>query len=67
MFQIDHDEKLVYSLILVTHSAKQIKEESIEDLMWVWSNKTAVPYISAMEEAIRDIREIHEMKFEDDE
>jgi len=46
MFQITHDRNLVYSLIKVTEiKTSSLKEETIEDLMFLWANKTALPYI----------------------
>ncbi|KKN22413.1 hypothetical protein LCGC14_0915370 [marine sediment metagenome] len=49
MFQITHDNQFVYSLMRVTELTKSvIKEESIEDLMFLWANKTAIPYLKWM-------------------
>ncbi len=50
MFQITHNKTLVYSQILVAHpTRKVIGEESIEDLMFLWANKTAIPYLKWIE------------------
>ena len=45
MFQITHDRNLVYSLIKITEIKTKLEEETIEDLMFLWANKTALPYI----------------------
>ena len=47
MFQITLDKDLVYSLIKVTKLTKPLLqgEQPIEDLMFLWANKTALPYI----------------------
>lgn len=47
MFQIIHDRYLVYSLIKVTKLTRPILqgEQPIEDLMFLWANRTALPYI----------------------
>ena len=47
MFQIIHDKHLVYSVIKVTKLTKPIFKEDdlIENLMFLWVNKTALPYI----------------------
>jgi hypothetical protein len=47
MFRIVHDKHLVYSLIKVTKLTKPLLkgEQPIEDLMFLWANKTALPYI----------------------
>ena len=46
MFQITHDRNLVYSLIKVTEiKTSSLKEETIEELMFLWANKTAIPYM----------------------
>ena len=47
MFQIIHDKHLVYSLIKVRELKKPLfqGEQPIEDLMFLWANQTAIPYI----------------------
>ena len=47
MFQIIHDKYLVYSLIEVTKLTRPILKgrQPIEDLMFLWANKTALPYM----------------------
>ncbi len=45
MFQITHDRNLVYSLIKITEIKVKLEEETIEELMFLWANKTAIPYI----------------------
>ena len=47
MFSIIHDRYLVYSLIKVTKLTRPIFKgrQPIEDLMFLWANKTALPYI----------------------
>ena len=45
MFQITHDRNLVYSLIKITEIKAKLEEETIEELMFLWANKTALPYI----------------------
>ena len=45
MFQIIHDQYLVYSLIKVTEIKVKLEEETIEELMFLWANKTALPYM----------------------
>ena len=47
MFQIIHDKHLVYSVIKVTKLTRPIFQENdlIENLMFLWANKTALPYI----------------------
>ena len=47
MFQITHDRNLVYSLIKVTKLTRPILKgrQPVEDLMFLWANKTALPYI----------------------
>ena len=47
MFPITHDKHLVYSLIKVTKLTEPLlqKEQPIEDLMFLWANTTAIPYI----------------------
>ena len=47
MFQIIHDKHLVYSLIKVSKLTRPLLqgEQPIEDLMFLWANKTAIPYI----------------------
>ncbi len=46
MFQIAHDGLFVYSLIEIREiKGPSLKEETIEELMFLWANKTAIPYI----------------------
>ena len=46
MFQITHDGLFVYSLIEIREiKGPSLKEETIEELMFLWANKTALPYI----------------------
>ena len=45
MFQIAHDNCLVYSLIKITEIKVKLKDETIEELMFLWANKTAIPYM----------------------
>ena len=45
MFQITHDKHLVYSLIKITEIKVKLEEETIEELMFLWANKTAIPYM----------------------
>ena len=45
MLQITHDKHLVYSLLKITEIKTKLEEETIEDLMFLWANKTALPYI----------------------
>lgn len=47
MFRIVHDKHLVYSLIKVSELKKPLLqgEQPLEDLMFLWANKTAIPYI----------------------
>ncbi len=47
MFTIAHDKHLVYSLIKVKELTKPLfkEEELLEDLMFIWANSTAIPYI----------------------
>ena len=47
MFQIIHDKHLVYSVIKVTKLTRPIFQENdlIENLMFLWANETALPYI----------------------
>ena len=54
MFQITHNKTQVYSLITVTHTRKVISEESIDGLMWIWANKTAIPYITHLKRFLTD-------------
>ncbi|KKM26819.1 hypothetical protein LCGC14_1580930 [marine sediment metagenome] len=51
MFQITHDKHLVYSVIKVTKLTRPIfqEEQPIEDLMFLWANKTVLPYIKHLE------------------
>ena len=45
MFQITHDRNLVYSLIKITEIKAKLEEETIEELMFLWANQTALPYM----------------------
>ena len=47
MFTITHDQTLVYLLILVKKLKRPIfqGEQPIKDLMFLWANQTAIPYI----------------------
>jgi len=51
MFQIIHDKHLVYSVIKVTKLTRPIFQENdlIENLMFLWANKTVLPYIKHLE------------------
>jgi len=44
MFLINHDKDFVYSTINVTHK-NRIDDKLTEQLMWIWANETAIPYI----------------------
>ena len=46
MFQIAHDGLFVYSLIEITEIKDFLKEETIEELMFIWANQTAIPYLN---------------------
>ena len=47
MFEIAHDNCFVYSIIEVSGLSKPLfkGEQPIEDLMFLWANKTAIPYL----------------------
>ncbi len=48
MFPITHGKHLVYSLIKVTKLTRPLLqgEQPIEDLMFLWANETAIPYVN---------------------
>ena len=47
MFEIAHDNQFVYSLITVRDIiSKNWFDKNIEDLMYLWSNQTAIPYLN---------------------
>ncbi len=48
MFEIAHDNCFVYSIINVIGLTKPIfkGEQPIEDLMFIWANQTAIPYLN---------------------
>ena len=50
MFQIAHDNCFVYSIINVIGLTKPIfkGEQPIEDLMFIWANQTAIPYLNRL-------------------
>ena len=50
MFQIIHDKHLVYSVIKVTKLTRPIFQENdlIENLMFLWANKTVLPYLRGL-------------------
>ena len=45
MFVIAHDGLFVYSIITVTEIKGSLKDETIEELMFIWANQTAIPYL----------------------
>ena len=46
MFSIKHDKNFVYSVITVTELTEPItKGNTLEELMYIWANGTAIPYI----------------------
>ena len=45
MFVINHNNKFVYSTIVVTAKKLPLKEETIRDLMFLWVNEAAIPHI----------------------
>ena len=50
MFPITHDKHLVYSLIKVRKLTRPLLqgEQLIRDLMLLWANETAIPYLNWM-------------------
>ena len=50
MFQIAHDNCFIYSIINIKGLTKPIfkGEQPIEDLMFIWANQTAIPYLNWM-------------------
>ena len=46
MFVIAHDGLFVYSIITVTEIKGSLKDETIEELMFIWANQTAIPYLN---------------------
>ena len=46
MFAISHDGLFVYSLIEITEIKDFLKEETIEELMFIWANQTVIPYLN---------------------
>ena len=46
MFAIAHDGLFVYSIITVTEMKGSLKDETIEELMFIWANGTAIPYLN---------------------
>ena len=58
MFQITHNGRFVYSLIKVTKLTKPFfKDETlVRDLMFLWANQTAIPYLNEMfQEEVRKL------------
>ena len=46
MFSITHDKNFVYSVITVSELTQPItKGNTLQELMYVWANMTAIPFI----------------------
>lgn len=55
MFTIAHDNQFVYSIIEVKNiKTRNWFDKSIEDLMFLWANQTAIPYLNWMKQFITD-------------
>lgn len=54
MFEIAHDGLFVYSIITITEIKGSLKEETIEELMFLWANQTAIPYIKHLQQFVTD-------------
>ena len=56
MFSIISHDRKVYSLIKVTELTKPVFSEEgvIEELIFLWANKTAIPFIKHLERFITD-------------
>jgi len=48
MFLIHHNKHIVYSLIKIRKVKLPINENLIRQLMFIWANETAIPYIEWM-------------------
>ena len=47
MFSIKHDKNFVYSVITVSELTEPItKGDTLEKLMYIWANWTAIPYLN---------------------